>query len=51
MILINNQESIQCQWQDHFIDLLNHDSHVEANSLYNGPAVLVRDELDDVIHL
>ena len=34
-----------------FNDLLNRDSHVEADSFDNVPSVPVREELDDVIHI
>ena len=39
------------RWKDHFTDLLNSDSHVEPDSLDNVPAVPVREELDDMIHI
>ena len=35
----------------HFNDLLNCNSHVEADSFDNIPSVPVREELDDVIHI
>ena len=40
-----------CRWQDHFTKLLNRDSHVEADSFENVPAVPVTEELDYVIHI
>ena len=49
--LIKDKEGILCRWKEHFSDLLNRDSHVQPDSLDNVPAVLVREELDDVIHI
>ena len=49
--LIKDKEGILCRWKEHFNDLLNRDSHVEADSFDNVPSVPVREELDDVIHI
>ena len=49
--LIKDKECILCRWKEHFTDLLNRDSHVEPDSLDNVPAVPVREELDDAIHI
>ena len=49
--LIKDKEGIPCRWKEHFNDLLNRDSHVEADSFDNVPSVPVREELDDVIHI
>ena len=49
--LIKDKEGILCRWKEHFNDLLNRDSHVEADSFNNVPSVSLREELDDVIHI
>ena len=49
--LIKDKEGILCRWKEHFNDLLNRDSHVEADSFDNVPSVPVREELDDLIHI
>ena len=49
--LIKDKEGILCRWKDHFNDLLNRDSHVEADSFDNVSSVTVREELDYVIHI
>ena len=49
--LIKDKEGILSRWKEHFTDLLNRDSHVQPDSLDNVPAVPVREELDDMIHI
>ena len=49
--LIKDKEGILGRWKEHFNDLLNRDSHVEADSFHNVPSGPVREELDDVIHM
>ena len=38
------------RWREHFGELLNNASHVEADTLDNVPAIMVRAELYIVIH-
>ncbi len=49
--LIKDKKGILCRWKEHFNDLLNRYSHVEADSFDNVPSVPVREVLDDVIHI
>ena len=49
--LIKDAEGILRRWQERFAEVLNHHTHVEADSLDNVPAVPVRVELGDVIHI
>ena len=49
--IIKDKEGILCRWKEHFTDLVNRDSHVKPDNIDNVPAVPVRKELDDVIHI
>ena len=42
MTIMKDKEGILCGWQEHFGELLNRDSHMEADSLDNVPALPVR---------
>ena len=45
---VKDKEDILNRWQEHFSELLNRDSRVEPDTIYNIPQTPIRTELDEL---